>query len=450
MDDATLESLRQAHRASPENLPLLALLAKGLHESGQTSEACELLAGATLDGLEGADRRTAAEVLLAGDRAEAALTLADGQDPEARLLRARVLLELGREAEGRDCYREALGANSALEDPELEALLATQQAVVRSDENGDERPVLRLLAAGDEKDEEIDLLVAPAQEPVTFEDVGGLDHVKKQMHRRIILPFKKPSLFQRFKRRAGGGILLFGPPGCGKTLLARAVAGECDAEFFNVAISDVLDMWMGESERKLAALFEKARQSAPSVIFFDEVEGLGGRRQHSGGDSAAKLVSTFLSEMDGFARDNHGVLVLGATNVPWNVDAAFRRPGRFDRFLFVPPPDEGARRRILEIHLEDRPGAEALDVKSLVKKTSGFSGADLAELVNTACDLAIEESLAEEMEIPLRAAHLLGALKELRPTTLEWLTTARNHARYANEGGQYDEVLAFLSKHGKK
>ena len=193
----------------------------------------------------------------------------------------------------------------------------------------------------------------------------------------------------------------------------------------------------------------KARSSAPSVLFFDEVEGLGARRQQSSSDHGAKLVSAFLSEMDGFAKDNQGVLVIGATNVPWNVDSAFRRPGRFDRFLFVPPPDLVARRRILEIHVADRPGAESIDLATLAKKTSGFSGADLEELVNTACDLAIEESLTGGAEAPLRQEHFRDALDELRPTTLEWLTTARNHARYANEGGQYDDVLAFLRDHGK-
>jgi SpoVK/Ycf46/Vps4 family AAA+-type ATPase len=279
--------------------------------------------------------------------------------------------------------------------------------------------------------------------------VGGLEEVKKQIHRRIILPFQKPSLFQKFGRRAGGGVLLYGPPGCGKTLLARATAGECDAKFYSIAISDILDMWFGESERKLTAVFEQARRTAPAVLFFDELEALAGKRQYSTDSSAARLVSQFLSATDGFAADNREVLILAATNVPWAVDPAFRRPGRFDRIFFVPPPDRAARESILRIQLAERPVAGDIDVGALAKSTSGFSGADLRNLVETACDLAIEESLSAGAEKPVTRAHLQAALKELRPTTTEWLTTARNYARYANEGGQYDEVLQFLEQHGK-
>jgi SpoVK/Ycf46/Vps4 family AAA+-type ATPase len=153
--------------------------------------------------------------------------------------------------------------------------------------------------------------------------------------------------------------------------------------------------------------------------------------------------------MDGFAANNREVLILAATNVPWAVDPAFRRPGRFDRIFFVPPPDRPARESILRILLTDRPVAGDIDAGALAKASSGFSGADLRNLVETACDLAIEESLAAGTEKPVTRAHLQTALRELKPTTTEWLTTARNYARYANEGGQYDEVLAFLDKHGK-
>jgi SpoVK/Ycf46/Vps4 family AAA+-type ATPase len=216
-----------------------------------------------------------------------------------------------------------------------------------------------------------------------------------------------------------------------------------------VAISDVLDMYIGESEQKLHALFEKARASAPAVMFFDEIEALGGKRQYTREATSSKLVSQFLAEMDGFAQNNSGVLVLGATNVPWAVDPAFRRPGRFDRTLFVPPPDRAARRSILEILLRSRPVAESLPLDDLAARTGGFSGADLQNLVETAADEAIAASLAAEREVPIAGEHLRAALGEVKATTAEWLTTARNYARYANEGGQYDEVLQFLEKHGK-
>jgi SpoVK/Ycf46/Vps4 family AAA+-type ATPase len=311
------------------------------------------------------------------------------------------------------------------------------------------RPGAQASLANDDTDaDDVARLLQPPQARIAFGDVGGLDEVKHQIRRRIITPFLKPSLFERFKRRSGGGILLYGPPGCGKTLLARATAGECGAKFYNVAITDVLDMYIGESERKLHAIFETARRTAPAVVFFDEVEAIGGKRQYSREATSAKLVSQFLTELDGFAQNNHGVLILGATNVPWAVDAAFRRPGRFDRVLFVPPPDETARRAIVDLLLRDRPLGEGIDAGELARLTSGFSGADLRNLVETAIDEAIEDSIEQGRESPLTMTHLRAALKDTRSTTLEWLTTARNHARYANQGGQYDEVLDFLKRHG--
>lgn len=241
---------------------------------------------------------------------------------------------------------------------------------------------------------------------------------------------------------------MYGPPGCGKTLLARATAGECGARFYNVDVTDVLDMYIGESERKLHAIFEQARRTAPAVLFFDEIEALGGKRQHAREATSAKLVSQFLTELDGFAQKNEGVLILGATNVPWAVDPAFRRSGRFDRVLFVPPPDLAARRTILERLLAERPGSEDIDAKEVAKRTSSFSGADLRNIVDSAADEAIEQSIERGLEVPISMAHIGAALQQVRPTTLEWLTTARNHARYANQGGQYDAVLDFLKDHG--
>ena len=292
-------------------------------------------------------------------------------------------------------------------------------------------------------------VLKPELARVTFADVGGLDDIKQQIRRRIITPFQKPSLFERFRRRAGGGILMYGPPGCGKTLLARATAGECGAKFYNVALEDILDMYIGESERKLHAIFDEARRTAPSVLFFDEIEAIGGKREHTREATSSKLISQFLAELDGFAQNNQGVLILGATNVPWAVDPAFRRPGRFDRVLFVPPPDQSAREDILKGLLRDRPTHGQIDVAGLARATSSFSGADLRHLVESAIDEAIDASLDAGREMPLTMEHLKLALEDLKPTTIEWLTTARNYARYANEGGQYDDVLDFIKRNAR-
>lgn len=286
------------------------------------------------------------------------------------------------------------------------------------------------------------------EKATNFNDVVGLDDIKKQIYKKIILPFQKPSLFQKFRKKIGGGVLLYGPPGCGKTLLARATAGECKASFFNIEISDVLDMYIGESEQKLKAIFDKARNEKPAVIFFDELEALAGKREHARNSSTSNTVSQFLTELDGFAQDNDGILVLASTNVPWAIDSAFLRPGRFDRMFFVPPPDAAARGAILAHHMLERPAGE-IDFASLAKQTPGYSGADLANLVEMAADEAIEESIDSGTDAPINQSHFHAAHKQSRATTTEWLTTARNYARYANDGGRYNDVLDFLKKHGK-
>lgn len=452
MDRAAIDGLKQALAVSPDNLPLRLLLVRALFEAGAAVEACAQLRGASSDALAPADRALAGKVYLAADDAAAALALCGGTSPDELMIRARAHLALRQYRDGLAAYDKAVAANPAIEDRELRKALMAGPTDTASAGAGNIVSFSVIRNEAREKREPANAAASflePQQSRVTFADVGGLDEVKKQIHRRIILPFQKPSLFQKFGRRAGGGVLLYGPPGCGKTLLARATAGECDANFYNIAISDILDMWFGESERKLQAVFDQARRTAPSVLFFDELEALAGKRQYSTDSSAGRLVSQFLSAMDGFGANNREVLILAATNVPWAVDPAFRRPGRFDRVFFVPPPDRDARDSILRILLADRPLAGDIDVAALARASSGFSGADLRHLVETACDLAIEETLGAGAERPVSRAHLQGALKELKPTTTEWLTTARNYARYANEAGQYDEVLQFLEKHGK-
>ena len=452
VDEQTLQALRTAFRATPNNIDLLLVLLRAHLGRGESRQGFELIGDIGMDEIQKSDDRliVAQTALDAGHPQRALEFLADNQ-PEGQFLTAHALLALDRKTEAQKAYHRALEHNPTLEDPELAARLRSHEVDVEiGGRGGDSAPIkLRVISNDDTNQSELTRLLMPDEAQVTFDDVGGLDSLKKQIRKKIILPFQKPRLFERFRKRIGGGILLYGPPGCGKTLMARATAGEAKAQFFSVAISDVLDMYIGESEQKLHALFEKARHSAPAVLFFDEIEALGGKRQYTREGTASKLVSQFLSEMDGFARNNQGVLILGATNTPWAVDPAFRRPGRFDRVLFVPPPDRKARERILELHLEGKPSKGDLGLGFLASKTSGFSGADLMNLIESATDEAIEASLERGEEVPIAAEHLRVALNELKSTTLEWLTTARNYARYANESGQYDEVLDFLAKYGK-
>jgi SpoVK/Ycf46/Vps4 family AAA+-type ATPase len=450
MDNAVFESLRSALRASPDNRDLALVVLRAALERDHQDELKQLLSELKLDRAhlaEAESRDVGRAYLSIGEPARATEWL-QGNDSATLLLKARAFARTGDLDQGRTAYRAAIAANPALEDQALAAELDSK--VIRLDTA---RAGARKVAqdANDDTDAtEVTRLLQPETERVKFADVGGLEAVKKQIHRRIILPFQKPSLFQKFRRKAGGGILLYGPPGCGKTLMARATAGECGAKFFNVAVSDVLDMYIGESERKLHALFEQARRSAPAVVFFDEVEALGGKRQYSREATSSKLVSQFLSELDGFTQANENVLIMGATNVPWAVDPAFRRPGRFDRVMFVPPPDRVARESILEELLRERPTAGKLQLGEIAELTPGFSGADLRDLVESAVDEAIEVSIAGGREVPVTIEHVRTALKGAKSTTNEWLTTARNYARYANEGGQYDEVLEFLEQHGQR
>ncbi len=282
------------------------------------------------------------------------------------------------------------------------------------------------------------------QEPtVTFADVGGLADVKKAIHRTIILPFQRPELYAKYGRRAGGGVLLFGPPGCGKTMLARATASECGLPFSNVRIEEILDPFIGESERNLHDVFVQARRAAPCVLFVDELDAMGFARRKQTGSAGRPLVNQLLEELDSIGADNTGMLILAATNAPWDVDEALKRPGRFDRTVFVPPPDEKSRLQILERLTGERPH-ERLDLKRFVKRTPLFSGADLTALVERALDMVIDEALDTGTEPPLRNEHLERALSDLRPTTLEWLANARNYVEFANQGGRYDEVRSFL------
>lgn len=236
---------------------------------------------------------------------------------------------------------------------------------------------------------------------------------------------------------------MYGPPGCGKTHLARATAGEIKAGFIAVGINDVLDMWIGNSERNLHELFEQARRHRPCVLFFDEVDALGASRADMRQSAGRHLINQFLAEFDGVKASNEGILILGATNAPWHLDSAFRRPGRFDRILFVPPPDAAARAAVVRLQLRGKP-AEDVDCDSLAKKAEGFSGADLKAVVDLAIENKLREAMKSGVPTPLRTKDLAQAIAGLKPTTREWFSTAKNYALYANQGGAYDEVLQYL------
>lgn len=457
MDHKALEALIATYRAHPEP-KLLALILDGAGQGEPSTAVLTLVEALDPSALEPATRRQAANSALHAEAFGLALRLAlVGTEPPDLILAARAHRGLGDRAAAKAAYAGAIKANPALEDVELARAIDAPDPeegerlanVISIASRRGERRIESERSGGTAAASLLPSLAEQTARPITFADVGGLDDVKAQIRRRIITPFLKPALFDTFRRKAGGGVLLYGPPGCGKTLLARATAGECRARFINIHIAEVLDMYVGQSEKRLAAAFEEARRETPAILFFDEIEALAARRRYGSNDASASLVSTFLSELDGFQQNNAGVLVLAATNVPWAVDAAFRRPGRFDRIHFVPPPDLTARLDILTGLVKGLPGAEDLVLVRLAESTSGYSGADLKNLVDTASDLAIEASLAAQTQGALTMALFATALEDVKPTTLEWLTTARNYAKYSNSGGQYDDVLRFLERHGR-
>lgn len=282
---------------------------------------------------------------------------------------------------------------------------------------------------------------------ITLADIGGLDDVKRRLQLSFLAPMRNPELRAQFGKSLKGGLMLWGPPGCGKTFIARALAGELGASFYEVGLAEVLDMYIGASERNLRGIFDAARRNAPCLIFFDEIDALGQKRSQlrHGGGAMRGVVNQLLAELDGASSDNEGIFVLAASNHPWDIDPALLRPGRFDRSVLVLPPDIKAREAILALHLRDRPTAK-LNLKSLAKSAKGLSGADLALACEQATEAAMEASLITGAIEPITQRQLAEAIDSIRPSISQWFDTAKNYALYGNESGAYDELAAYLKK----
>ena len=299
---------------------------------------------------------------------------------------------------------------------------------------------------GEEADDDlIELLDAfrPEVSNLTLADVAGMDEVKARLEAAVLAPIRNPDLVKLYAKSLRGGLLLYGPPGCGKTFIARALAGEIGARLLSVSLADVLDMYIGQSERNLRAVFEIARHNAPCVIFLDEIDALGQKRTQLRSSASRGTVNQLLTEMDGLAADNEGVYVLGATNHPWDVDVALRRPGRFDRMVLVLPPDEKAREAVFRFSLRDRPIA-AVDTGVLARMTAGYSGADVAFVCESAAERALLDSVSTGRPRMIEMHDLEAAVHDSRPSIGPWLQTARNVAQFANADGTYDELLTYL------
>ncbi len=449
--DEGINQLREALLVSPDNIPLRLHLAELMVKSNYTEEAAEQYQEVLKRNYGNSKaKKGLASIYFKQKKYSAAIIIFEALWRDNSLqfddlvVFVRCLIREESMEEAIDVYKKILVLNPVFQDDEIDSALRTTSMGEMKDDDGDDLP--DFLGEGEDYYDRL-----PDQKPqffmekpdMRFSDVGGMHKIKNEISLKIIQPLKNPDLYKAFGKKAGGGILLYGPPGCGKTYLAKATAGEIDAKFINIGLHDILDMWMGNSEKNLHAVFEQARENAPCVLFFDEVDALGASRSDLKQSSMRHVINQFLAEMDGVQHHNEGVLILAATNAPWSIDSAFRRPGRFDRVVFVAPPDDASREEIIKHHLKDKP-VDAIDIAAIAKATPEYSGADIKALIDIATEIKLEESLAKGKIEKIQTKDLQKAIKQHRATTHEWFSTARNYALYANESGLYDDILQYM------
>ncbi len=432
MNDNTVQSLKEALKHSPENETLRLLLADTLLALNRLEEAeneYSLLLKTSNDikiriGLANVFYKkggySACNVILED------IIENNSEDINTLILYAKCLFKENSISKAIEVYKNVLEINPNFYDEELDDQLKIKQP------QGNTEPTEEII---DDR-----FLEKPK---TNFSDVGGMESVKKEIELKIIKPLLHSDMYKAYGKKVGGGILLYGPPGCGKTYLAKATAGQINAKFISIGLNDILDMWIGSSEKNLHDIFELARQNTPCVLFIDEIDALGASRNDMKQSSGRHLINQFLQELDGINDNNEGILVLGATNTPWNLDAAFRRPGRFDRIIFVPPPNTTGRESILRLKLKDKP-IEDIDYARVSKKIEDFSGADIDALIDIAIESKLEASFSDGIIKPITTKDILIASKKHKASTKEWFMTAKNFATFANDSGLYDDILTYL------
>ncbi|OGL43851.1 MAG: hypothetical protein A2161_19065 [Candidatus Schekmanbacteria bacterium RBG_13_48_7] len=253
---------------------------------------------------------------------------------------------------------------------------------------------------------------------IYFKDIAGLENVKELIKKRVIYPFQHPEITKRYKKKMGGGVLLYGPPGTGKTMIAKAVATELDAVFFNIKCSDIISKWVGDAEKNLADLFSEASQYERAVIFLDETESIVSKRG-SGSTVMDRVIPEFLSQVDGIEKRSNCILLLGATNRPWDMDEAALRTGRFGELIYVGLPDIKARKKILELELFGVPMDHDIDYDMLAEKLEGYTGADIAGICETATDFPYDRERETNEKSQLTEIDLLSAIKLKKPSVTQ-------------------------------
>jgi SpoVK/Ycf46/Vps4 family AAA+-type ATPase len=446
-----LQSLREALAVSPANVPLLMLYAQACIDELSFDEARRAYEQVLAQEPERVEAKLGVAQLLqlTGHISEAivrteALVQADPKLAEGWLLLSRLELADGDRRSAAEHYQKALQLRPALKDNALEKLVGLPARTIPTASAGSTENE-HWHEEDDDDEFSAERFTDEVSRPgISFADVGGMEEVKEEIRMKIIYPLQNRDLFRAYGKKLGGGVLLYGPPGCGKTLISQATAGEIRSNFISVALHQILDLYIGNSEKNLHQLFQLARDHAPAILFFDEVDALAADRKDLRESGMRTLINQFLAEMDGNVANNEGILILGATNAPWHLDAAFRRPGRFDRIIFIPPPDEDARIAIIELMAKEKP-VERLDIAMLARKTKGFSGADLKAMFDITTEQALARAMREGRVVPLTTENLLQTARDLRPSAKAWFESAKNYALYANQSGFYDDVLTFLN-----
>ena len=292
-------------------------------------------------------------------------------------------------------------------------------------------------------------VLGEVEEPrTTLADVGGMPAIKRWLSTAFLSSLRDPKMRRLFGRSLRGGLLMYGPPGCGKTFLARALAGELQAGFLRIDLAHVVDMWLGYSRRSVHEIFETARASAPCLLFLDQLDAIGPRRAGRRHSIGRGVVDQLVAELYSASEEHEGVFVVAATEHPWDVDALLRQPGRLDHRLLVLPPDLQAREAIIRAVLDGHPLAEDLEVPALAARTDKYSATDLAQLCEAAASAALEASIVSNSSRPITWADFTRGLNEIRPSTPPWFDLARDYARFAAEPGSYDDLVTYLRANG--